>query len=348
MSDASEQGRVPSLYFSDAACLEHDPRERMPWHPETPERLQAVERRLGALGWLGWERRASIAANEAEIKLIHSPDHVEYVRETAVAGGGAADSDTWIGEASYRAALHAAGGACAMTRALLTGETKRGFCGVRPPGHHAERDRAMGFCLFNSVAIAAALAICELGAERVFILDWDVHHGNGTAEAFRFRNDVLYVSIHEAGSFPGTGQSGDAGSGDGEGFTINLPVPAGSDGDLWLSLLEHVVIPAADQFDPDLILISAGYDAHEADPLATCRLQTPTFAEMARQTRDLADSSGAPVGAVLEGGYQPEVLADCVAETLRALAGEEPATSAAPDALLTSRAAARVGHFWDL
>ena len=339
---------MPSLYFSDAACLAHDPAEQMPWVPETPERLRAVERHLQGLDWLGWERRAAPAASEAAIKLIHSPQHVEYVREIAVAGGGAADAETWIGEASYRAALHAAGGACAMTRALLTGESQRGFCGVRPPGHHAERDRAMGFCLFNNVAIAAELAICELGAERVFVLDWDVHHGNGTAEAFRYRNDVLYASIHESGTFPGTGQAEDAGSGGGEGFTINLPVPPGSDGELWLSLLEHVVIPAADQFDPDLILISAGYDAHIADPLADCRLETPTFAEMARQTRDLADSMRAPVGAVLEGGYQPEVLGDCVAETMLALDGHEPATSAAPDPLLTSRAAARVGHFWEL
>jgi acetoin utilization deacetylase AcuC-like enzyme len=339
---------MPNLYFSDSACLEHDPREQMPWALETPERLRAVESHLESLGWLGWQRRAATAASEAEIKLIHSAQHLESVREVAVAGGGAADAETWIGESSYRAALHAAGGACAMTRALLTGEGRRGFCGVRPPGHHAEREQAMGFCLFNNVAIAAELAICELGANRVFILDWDVHHGNGTAEAFRYRNDVLYASIHEAGSFPGTGPSEDAGSGAGEGFTINLPVPPGSDGELWLSLLEHVVIPAADQFDPDLILISAGYDAHIADPLANCRLQTATFAEMARQARDLADSARAPVGAVLEGGYEPEVLADCVSQTLAALGGEEPASWAAPDALLTSRAAARVGHFWEL
>jgi acetoin utilization deacetylase AcuC-like enzyme len=205
----------------------------------------------------------------------------------------------------------------------------------------------MGFCLFNNVAIAAELAISELGAERVFILDWDLHHGNGTAEAFRYRSDVLFASIHESGSFPGTGQADDAGSGEGQGYTINLPVPPGSDGELWLSLLEHVVIPAADQFDPDLTLISAGYDAHEADPLATCRLQTETFAEMARQTRDLTDFARAPLGAVLEGGYQPQVLAECVAETMRGLDGSEPASSSAPDALLTSRAAARVGHFWE-
>jgi acetoin utilization deacetylase AcuC-like enzyme len=340
--------RPPSLYFHHPASLGHDPRSEMPWVPETPERIEVLERRLEELAWLGWQRREAHSASETHIELIHSAKYVEFVREMAVAGGGAADAETWIGEDSYRAALHAAGAACEMTQALLGGETQRGFCGVRPPGHHAERDRAMGFCLFSNVAIAAELAIAELGAERVFILDWDVHHGNGTAEAFRYRNDVLFASIHESGSFPGTGQADDVGSGRGEGFTLNLPVPRGSEGELWLSLLEHVVIPAAEQFDPDLILISAGYDAHLADPLANCRLETETFAEMARQTRDLADCVQAPVGAVLEGGYQPDVLAECVAETLLALDGDQPATSAAPDPLLTSRAASRIGHFWEL
>ena len=347
MSDASDV-RPPGLYFHARACLEHDPRQQMPWMPETPERVEALERHLRALDWAGWQPREAPAARESDVELIHSPGHVERIRGLALAGGGAADPETWVGEASYRAALHAAGAACEMTRALLGGEADRGFCGVRPPGHHAERDRAMGFCLFNNVAIAAELAISELGAERVFIIDWDVHHGNGTAEAFRHRRDVLFASIHEAGIFPGTGAADDAGSGEGEGYTINLPVPAGSDGELWLSLLEHVLIPAAHEFDPDLILISAGFDAHESDPLASCRLQTGTFAEMARQTRDLAQRVQAPLGAVLEGGYEPAVLAQCVTETLRALGGDRPASSAAPDPLLTSRAAARVGHYWEL
>ncbi len=165
-------------------------------------------------------------------------------------GGGAADPDTVVGEHSYRAALHAAGGACEMTRALLAGEASLGFSALRPPGHHAERDRAMGFCLFNSAAIAAELAIRELGVARVLVLDWDVHHGNGTAEAFRSRADVLYASIHQERFYPGTGPLQDAGSGAGEGFTINLPVPAGSGEELWLALLARVVLPAARAFAP--------------------------------------------------------------------------------------------------
>jgi len=206
-----------------------------------------------------------------------------------------------------------------MTRALLAGEARVAFCGVRPSGHHAEPDRAMGFCLFNNVAVAAALATRERGARRVFVLDWDVHHGNGTAEAFRRRADVLFASIHQAGIYPGTGPLSDVGSGAGEGYTINLPVPAGSEEELWLSLLEHVVLPAAGEFAPDLVLVSAGFDAHRLDPLAGCRLETESFAELARHVRDFASRLDVPLGLVLEGGYEPTVLGECVRETLAAL-----------------------------
>jgi len=336
------------LYLSHPACLEHDPRAHMPAHPDTPERLLAIERALAERDWLGWERRAAPPAAETQLELVHSASHVQKIKEMSLAGGGAIDPDTPVGEPSYRAALHAAGGACEMTRALMAGEARVGFCGVRPSGHHAEPDRAMGFCLFNNVAIAAELALRELGARRVFILDWDVHHGNGTAEAFRRRPDVLFASIHQSGIYPGTGPLGDAGSGPGEGYTINLPVPAGSEEDLWLSLVEHIVVPAARAFAPDLVLISAGFDAHRADPLADCRLETGSFAEMARHLRDLAAQLGVPLGAVLEGGYEPVALAESVRETLAALGGDEPARSTAAEPLLSTRAAAQVGHYWPL
>ena len=310
---------MPPLYFSHPACLEHDPRAHMPDHPDTPERLVAIESALAVSDWLGWERREAPAAPEDQLELIHSVRHVQQIRELSLTGGGAIDPDTFVGAPSYRAALHAAGGACEMTRALIAGEARLGFCAVRPSGHHAEPDRAMGFCLFNNVALAAELAIRELGAARVFVLDWDVHHGNGTAEAFRRRSDVLFASIHQAGIYPGTGSLGDVGSGPGEGFTINLPVPAGSEEDLWLSLIEHIVLPAAEAFQPELVLVSAGFDAHREDPLAGCRLETASFAEMGRHVRDLAERLDVPLGVVLEGGYQPTVLAQCVLETLTAL-----------------------------
>jgi acetoin utilization deacetylase AcuC-like enzyme len=336
------------LYFSHPACLEHDPRVHMPEHPDTPERLLAIEALLAKQDWLGWERRQAPPASEEQLELVHTRRHVESIRELCIVGGGAIDPDTFVGEASYRAALHAAGGAGEMIRALLSGEAGVGFCAVRPSGHHAEPNLSMGFCLFNNVAIAAELAIRELGAERVFIFDWDVHHGNGTAEAFRQRSDVLFASIHQSGLYPGTGPISDIGSGPGEGYTINLPVPAGSGEELWLSLLEHIVVPAAAEFRPDLVLVSAGFDAHAEDPLADCTLQTETFAEMSRHVRDLAAGLGASLGAVLEGGYNPPVVAECVAATLAALGDGVKATSAAPEGLLTSRAASHIGHYWQL
>ena len=310
------------LYYHHPACLEHDPGAHAPGHPDTPGRILALEAHLEGVGWLGWERREAPAASEEQLELVHSARHVGAIRDLCLGGGGEIDADTFVGESSYRAALHAAGGACAMAAALLGGESGVGFCGVRPAGHHAERERAMGFCLFDNVAVAAQFAIAEHGARRVFVLDWDVHHGNGTAEIFRRREDVLFASIHQSGLFPGTGPLGDVGSGPGEGYTINLPVPASSEGELWLSLLEHVVLPVASSFEPDLVLISAGFDAHRRDPLAACRLESEDFAAMARHVRDLAARLGAPVGAVLEGGYEPAILGECVEVTLAALAGE--------------------------
>jgi acetoin utilization deacetylase AcuC-like enzyme len=310
------------LYFSHPACLEHDPGQGLPGHPERPERLRAIEDALAERDWLGWERRESPAVGEEELLLVHPREHVEAIRELCRSGGGAIDVDTFAGAASYEAALRSAGGACAMTRALLGGEAPVGFSAGRPPGHHAEPPRAMGFCLFDNVAVAAALAIAELGVERVFIFDWDVHHGNGTAEIFRRRDDVLFAGIHQGGIFPGSGAREDTGTGPGEGFTINLPVPAGSEEDLWLSLLEWEVLPAAERFEPQLVLISAGFDAHRDDPLAECRLEAASFGRMASLIRAAADGWGAPVGAVLEGGYALEALAESVVATMAALAAE--------------------------
>jgi acetoin utilization deacetylase AcuC-like enzyme len=339
---------TPGLYLSHPACLEHDPRAHIPGHPDTPARLQAIEAQLQACDWLGWERRPAPALQEQFLQLVHTASHIERIRELSLAGGGAIDPDTFVGAPSYRAALHAAGGACELVAALLAGEARVGFCAVRPSGHHAEPDRAMGFCLFNNVAIAAEFAISELGVDRVLILDWDVHAGNGTAEAFRRRPDVLFACIHQAGIYPGTGPLSDVGSGPGEGFTINLPVPAGSEGELWLSLLEHIVIPAAEEFEPDLVLVSAGFDGHRADPLAGCRLEPGSFAEMTRHVRDLAVRLDVPLGMVLEGGYEAVALAECVQQTLAALTSDERAGAVAPQTLLTSRAAVQIGRYWSL
>jgi acetoin utilization deacetylase AcuC-like enzyme len=333
------------LYFSDPSSLDHDPRDLMPGHPESPPRLVAVERRLEAVGWLGWERRGAPMATAEELELVHTPAHVGAIRELSERGGGAIDVETYDGPESYRAAAHAAGGAAALARALLAGEAKAGLSALRPPGHHAEPERAMGFCLFDSIAVAAALAIAELGASRVLILDWDVHHGNGTEAIFRERDDVLLISLHQELIWPGSGLAEDVGTGAGEGFTLNLPVPEGSGRDVFLSLLDRVVAPVAGEFGPDLILISAGFDAHREDPLAGLALASEDFGQMTVEVRQLGARLGAPVGAVLEGGYAPPALAESVEATMRALGGEGgPMT--APETPVADDAAARVARFW--
>ncbi len=336
------------LYVHHPASLEHDPRAISPGHPDTPGRAVAIERAMERANWLDCEVRLAPAASVRELELVHSASHVRAVAELCASGGGQIDADTYVGEASYRAASHAAGGACEMVRALMGGEADAAFCATRPSGHHAEQDRAMGFCLFNNVAIAAELAIVELGAERVLILDWDVHHGNGTAEIFRHRADVLFASIHQLGLFPGTGTIADAGSGPGLGYTINVPVPRGSDEEVWISVLEHVILPAARAFEPQLVLISAGFDAHRSDPLGDCRLEAGSFGRMACHVRDLAAALEAPLGAVLEGGYHIPALVDSALSTIAALGGAGAAESIAPDPVVTSRVAAHVGHFWAL
>ena len=336
------------LLFEHSASREYDPRAHIAEHPDTPERIDAIGAALAAVDWLGWERRAAPMATRGELEAVHAAGLIEMIERIVAAGGGLIDPDTHVDAAGYRAARYASGAACAMVRALIAGEARIAFSALRPGGHHAERSRAMGFCLFNNVAVAAQLAIERLGVRRVFILDWDVHHGNGTEDIFRHRDDVLFASIHQERIFPHSGPLRDAGSQAGLGYTINLPVPAGSDGELWLSLLEHVVLPAAAAFGPELVLISAGFDAHRADPLGGCLLESTDYARMARHVRDLAQHMDAPVGVVLEGGYHPAALAESVIAMMRALGGEGAADSIAPDPIYTRRAASYTGHHWGL
>ena len=308
----------------------------------------AIEAALDAADLHDLHRHEAPAASPSDLRRVHSEAHVAFIRDLCRSGGGKIDQDTYVGEASYAAALHAAGGAGELVRMLMAGVSDTGFCALRPAGHHAERDRAMGFCLFNNMAIAVELAIAEHGAQRVMVIDWDVHHGNGTAEIFRHRPDVLFCDIHQAGLFPGTGALADAGSGPGRGYTVNLPVPAGSDEEVWLSLLEHVIVPIGLEYRPELVLISAGFDAHEADPLGECRLQSSSFGLMACHVRELAAALDAPVGAILEGGYDPAALAESTVATIAALQGRGAAESAAPDPLVTPHVASHLGHRWTL
>ncbi len=302
----------PALYFQHASSVEHDTGS----HPENKARIPAIEHELARRDWLGWERRQARAATQEQLEAVHPAAHIERIRAMSEAGGGWFDADTMASAGSYTAALHAAGGACAVVDAIVSGEARTAFAGMRPPGHHCEVARPMGFCLFNSVAIAAQHARGAHGIERVAIFDWDVHHGNGTNDIFHSRSDVLYISIHQSPLYPGTGRRDDTGSGAGEGFTLNLPVPPGSGDEVWLPLVDDVVVPRLAEFEPGLILVSAGFDAHRADPLAQCALTEDSFAAMGTRVREAAGRLGAPYGAVLEGGYDLDALAASVAATL--------------------------------
>jgi acetoin utilization deacetylase AcuC-like enzyme len=331
------------VYLHHPSSLEHDPGP----HPEQPARIPAIERELARRDWLGFERREAPAADLDLIYAVHPRSHVGFIEELSLRGGGPIDVDTYASSGSYEAALHAAGGASHMVDLLLGGDAPVGFAGLRPPGHHAEPTRAMGFCLFNNVAVAARRALDAHGAERVMIVDWDVHHGNGTNDIFHDSSEVLFVSLHESPLYPGTGPASDVGSGAGEGHTVNLPVPGGSGDALWCSLVEHLVAPLGRAFAPRLLLISAGFDAHADDPLASCRVTDSGFATMAASVRRLSDELEVPLGLVLEGGYDLSALARSVGAVLEVVGAE--GTAPAPEVPVhpqAREAAARLERWW--
>jgi len=304
------------VLFHHPSSLTHD---TGPHHPEAHERITAIERALAAQGWLGFERRLSPRATREQLLAVHPASHIDAIGRLAAVGGGAVDPDTVMSEGSWEAALHSAGGAVAMVDALMSGETRIGASLHRPPGHHAEPDRAMGFCLFNNIAVAARRARDEHGVRRVLIVDWDVHHGNGTQAAFYDTDEVLFCSIHQSPLYPGTGHASETGSGPGRGYTMNIPVSPGADDKLFCSAVAHLVVPLAYRYRPELVLISAGYDAHVDDPLASCQVTERGYATMAASLRALADDLEVPVGMVLEGGYDLTALAASVVATLEVL-----------------------------
>jgi acetoin utilization deacetylase AcuC-like enzyme len=304
-----------ALYLSHPSSHRHETGA----HPENAGRVTAIESALEDAGWPGLERVEAPAASREQLARVHAEAHIDAIEALCASGGGMIDVDTVASADSFDAAVHAAGGAALAAERLLAGEAAAAFCGLRPPGHHAERDRAMGFCLFNNVAVAATHAISAGGAERVLVLDWDVHHGNGTEEIFAESSEVLYVSIHQWPLYPGTGAAEYEGRGAGEGYTVNLPVGPGAGAEEFLALVEHVVVPIARRFEPGLIAISAGYDAHRDDPLASCMVDTETYGEMAASIRDVAAELGVGVLVCLEGGYSPSALAASVLATVDGL-----------------------------
>jgi acetoin utilization deacetylase AcuC-like enzyme len=330
---AGTVSRMPGrVLLRHPSSLEHDTGA----HPESARRIVAIERALAQRDWLAWDVRLAPAASRSSIAAVHTESHIDRIEAMAARGGGMIDMDTTASAGSFTAALHAAGGAVALVDALLSGDARVGASLHRPPGHHATAGRAMGFCLFNNVAVAAAHALSS-GASRVLIADWDVHHGNGTNDIFHARDDVLFCSIHQWPLYPGTGRETDVGEGLGEGYTVNLPVPGGSGDAVFVSLLEHVVRPLARAYSPDLVLLSAGYDAHADDPLAGCVVTDAGYRAMSASVRAMADELGVPLGIVLEGGYDLGALARSLVITLETVGAEQALAvpDVAPHALAT-------------
>ncbi len=327
------------------SSLEHD----TGGHPENARRIVAIERALSERDWLGFDVRLSPSSAVEAIAAVHAVDHVRRIEALCRRGGGMIDMDTIVSAGSWEAALHAAGGAIALVDGLLGAEEARAGTSLhRPPGHHAEPARAMGFCLFDNIAIGAQHALDAHGARRVMIVDWDVHHGNGTNAIFHSRDDVLFCSIHQSPLYPGTGPASDVGSGAGEGYTVNMPVPAGSGDAVFLSHMEHVVRPLALAYEPDLLLVSAGYDAHADDPLASCVVTDEGFAGMAAILGGVAAELGVPLGIVLEGGYDLGALSRGVVSTLAVVGGAwSPPAVAVPVHPLALRVQERLaGGYW--
>ena len=288
-------------------------------HPERPDRLLAVGAALD-------ERRAALtslparSADDEELRRIHAPEHLARIATAAANAPSRLDADTYASAASERVARLAAGGAVDLTLAVASGRAQAGLAAVRPPGHHAEASQPMGFCLFNNVAIAARAAQAQLGVGKILIIDWDVHHGNGTQHSFEQDPSVLYFSTHQFPYYPGTGAWHEIGTGRGEGATVNVPLPAGCGDEEYLAVFARVLAPVAHSFAPDLIIVSAGFDAHRDDPLAAMEVSASGYQGMAAQVRALADElCGGRVACVLEGGYSPSGLHEGVAALIDVL-----------------------------
>ena len=332
------RGVVSVLWITDELFLDHDTGRA---HPERASRLRAViegvQRAEISEALIPTEPRM---ATDKELLSVHHPSVLESVYQAAQAGGGHLDPDTVLSAESESAARLAAGAGLAAIEALDKGGADAAFCAVRPPGHHATPARSMGFCMFNSAAVCAQ-ALADRG-ERVLVVDYDAHHGNGTQDIFWEDSQVMYVSWHQYPFYPGTGGLLERGAGEGVGTTINLPMPMGATGDVYLRGWDEAVLPAVEAFDPDWLVLSAGFDAHRADPLTSLGLAAGDFA-------DLTDAiiQTVPSGrciAFLEGGYHLEALADSAAAAVASLAGTkwrpEPSTGGGPGAEVADAAAA--------
>jgi acetoin utilization deacetylase AcuC-like enzyme len=312
---------MSTAYVYDPIYLEHN----LPSHPENARRLEHILSVLEAEGMLArLELLEPRPATVEELERVHAPTLVRQVERIAQAGGGYLDMDTYVSARSYDAALMAAGGLVRAVEAALAGEIDNGFALVRPPGHHATATRAMGFCLFNNIAVAAQAALAGGQAERVLIADFDVHHGNGTQDISADDDAIFYFSSHQYPHYPGTGHWQETGRGAGKGTLLNVPLPAQVGDAGYAQVFAELLWPLAERFRPDLILVSAGYDAHWNDPLAHMNLSLTGYAwlmqELVRMAEELCDGR---IVSTLEGGYQLEVLAYGVLNSFYALLGED-------------------------
>jgi acetoin utilization deacetylase AcuC-like enzyme len=288
------------------------------YHPESSHRIRAISRALD-----GWAKAGEVTffppktIETSWLEKVHTKGHVERIRRTEGIEHTQIDPDTSACAESYRVALKAAGSTVDLTERILKGEIDSGFALVRPPGHHAESHRAMGFCLFNNVAVAAEWALSQPGIERVAAVDFDVHHGNGIQEIFYYRSDVLYVSSHQYPLFPGTGHWKELGIDQGRGFTVNLPISEGAGNSFFVPAYQDVVAPVLCQYKPDLILVSAGYDAHRDDPLAGLEVDETGFRVLVELLNSVAEEvCSGKILYVLEGGYNLPALSSCVLATI--------------------------------
>lgn len=308
--------------YSDL-CLDHDTGPR---HPESPDRLRAIKQGLKERH--GVEYVDADTATETAVARAHELEYVREVRDFCERGGGNWDPDTVAAEETYDVALQSAGLAVWAAKQAVAGADGREtpFSLGRPPGHHAESDEAMGFCFFNNAAVAARAVIADpdLDAERVAIWDWDVHHGNGTQEIFYGDDDVFYASVHEDGLYPGTGEEAEIGEGDGEGATMNVPLSAGCGDAEYCHVFDEAVAPAVSRFDPDLFIVSAGFDAHRHDPISRMRVSTEGYAHLTDRARSLCDETDAALAFVLEGGYGLDTLAESVGMVHETFDGRKP------------------------
>jgi acetoin utilization deacetylase AcuC-like enzyme len=314
---------MTTAIITDARFAEHT----LPSHPERAERLAAVEQALAVSGLRDEVLHlVGTPANEAALAAVHAPQLLAAVRRLASYGGGAFDPDTYVTADSWDVATLAAGSAIRLVEAVVRSECANGFAFLRPPGHHATYQRAMGFCLINHIAVAARYAVEQLGLSRVAIVDYDVHHGNGTQDIFYRDGRVLFCSTHAANFYPlGVGLLHEIGDADGAGATLNVPLPFGVGDRGYTQIFEELIAPALRRFQPELILVSAGYDAHWRDPLGPMALSVGGYAHLTQMLKTLADElCGGRLALLLEGGYDLHALGACVVACTRVLMGREP------------------------